>query len=416
MSADEPPHPRVTAPDAGTGTDAAPSAAKAPGPHGRFRWRRWVSPVLIVVATIVLFVSVMAVWIDYSVLDSEEFSDTVTEVIADPQVQPILANYLVDQIFSSVDYRATLEEALPAPLNRLVGPVRSALEEVAVRAATRLLASQEFQTLFGEAVRLANQQFVTVVEGDAAAIETIDGKVILDLQPMTQRLFERLGLSTETLTRLPVGAGQIVIMDESKLTAVQKLVDTLQAVAKWFWAIALVLYALAVWMARGRRREALRGVAFSFLVVGLGLLAIVRLGGPRLVETLVAVPENQGAAQSVWNILTANLKDSGRVLALIGLFMLAGTWLAGQGRRAVAIRSWLAPRVADRPGLLFGGVFVAALLVLAFGPSRENRSFFSVLIVLAFLALGVEVLRRLMLREQAVAQPAADESSAPPGS
>jgi hypothetical protein len=61
-------------------------------------------------------------------------------------------------------------------------------------------------------------------------------------------------------------------------------------------------------------------------------------------------------------------------------------------------------------------VFVAALLVLAFGPSRENRSFFSVLIVLAFLALGVEVLRRLMLREQAAVQPAADESSTPPGS
>jgi len=400
MTADD--HADATAANPAEPPDEAPG--KAPGPHGRFRWRRWLSPVLIVVATIVLFVSVLSIWIDHSVLDSDEFSQTAGEILADPQVQPVLAKYIVDQIFASVDVKESLEAALPSPLNRLVGPVSTALQDVAVRGTTRLLATQEFQALFQEAVRIANQNFINVVEGDATAIATIDGKVILNLEPLAQRVFERLGLGTETLTRLPIGRGQIVIMDDTQLTAVQKLVNTLQAVAKWFWAIALVLYVVAVWIARGRRREALRGIAFGWLVVGLGLLAIVRLGGPRLVETLVAVPENQGAAQSVWNILTANLKDTGRVLALIGGIMLLGVWLAGQGRRAVAIRGWFAPRVAHRPAVLFGGVFVLALLVLAFGPQRENRSFFSVLIVLAFLALGVEALRRVMLRDLAAAE------------
>ncbi len=406
MSGEEHPQGQGASTGTGPGNDSAPAAEKAPSPHGRFRWRRWLSPVCIVLATIIFFVSALAIWIDFSVLDSEEFSDTATEILADPQVQPVLAEYLVGQIFSSVDVGASLEESLPAPVNRLVGPLRTSLEEVAVRATTRLLASEEFQTLFGTAVQAASEQFVTVVQGDADAIATVDGKVVLNLQPLAQRIFERLGLNTETLTRLPVGLGQVVVMEETQLTAVQKLVNALQAIAKWFWVFALLLYGVGVWLARGRRREAVRGVAFGWLVVGLGLLAITRLGGARLVETLVAVPENQGAAQSVWNILTANLKDTGRVISIIGLIILVGVWLVGEGRRSVAVRSWLAPRVAHRPGMLFGGVFALALLVLAFGPSRENRSFLSVIIVLAFLALGAEVLRRVMLRDLA-AQPAA---------
>ena len=347
MSAEEPPQPQDTAPAAGPGDDSAPAADKAPSPYGRLRWRRWLSPLLIVLATIIFLVSALSIWIDYSVLDSEEFGETAGEILADPEIQPVLAGYLVDQIFSSVDIQESLGETLPPPLNRLAGPVAAGIEQVALQTTTRLVQSEEFQTLFANALRIANERFVTVVEGDSNAIATVDGKVILDLRPLTQRVFERLGLPSQVLGQLPAGRGQIVIMDDSKLTAVQTLVNTLQGVANWFWVLALLLYAAAVWLARGRRREALRGVAFSWLLVGLGLLAIVRLGGPRLVETLVVVPDNQAAAQSVWNILTAVLRETGRAIAIIGAIMLVGVWLAGH--RAARRRDPRLARPAGRP-------------------------------------------------------------------
>jgi hypothetical protein len=374
------------------------SPPKKTGESGRFRWRRILSPLLIVLASIILFVSVLAIWIDFSMLDTDEFTETSSEILADEEVQAVLAPYLVNQIFSSAELSSTLAQALPGPLSALAGPAAAGLEEVATRTAARLLASQRFQTLWAAANREAHQQFITIVEGDARAIATINGQVVLNLRPMTEQLFERLGLPTQVLATLPAGRGEIVIMQESQLTSLQKLVDVLQKIAKWFWVFALLLYAAAVWIARGRRREAIRGVGLSFLLVGLGLAVLVRLGGPRVVESLVAVPANEPAALSVWQILTANLRDSARALLLVGAIILVGAWLVGPGRWATGARRWLAPYMR-RPVLVYGAVALVVLLILLFVPLRENRSFLSTLVFLGALVLGVETVRRMSIRE-----------------
>ena len=183
-------------------------------------------------------------------------------------------------------------------------------------------------------------------------------------------------------------------MDESQLSAVQKLVNVLQKTAKWLWVFPLLLYAAAIWLARGRRREAIRGMGLSWLLVGLGLVVLVRLGGPRMIGSLVAVPENEPAALSVWQTLTANLRDSARALLMIGVIILVGAWLVGPGRWATAVRGWLAPFLR-KPVLIYAAVAIAVMLILLFVPLRENRSFISTLVFLAALVLGVEIVRRV---------------------
>ncbi len=374
-------------------------APTADAPKKRILWRRLLSPLLIVLASIILFVSILSIWINYSALNTDEFVATSDEILADPDVQAALAPFLVRQIFSSVDVQSALEETLPPALDRVAGPIAAGLEEVALRTTTRLLASPQFQTLWQDAVRVAHQSFITIVEGDSAAIQTVDGSVVLNLRPMTERIFERLGLDPQVLTRLPADTGQITLVKDSQLTSLQKLVDVLQKVSKWLWVFALLLYVGAVWLARGRRREAIRGVGLSWLLVGLGLVVLVRLGGPRIIDSLVAVPGNKPAVQSMWDILTANLKDSARVLLLVGAIIVVGTWLVGPGRRATSVRRWLAPSMRERPAIVYGAVAVVVLLILLFVPLRENRSFLSTLVFLVFLVLGVETLRRMTIRE-----------------
>jgi hypothetical protein len=378
--------------------DQPNSPPKKTSVSGRFRWRRILSPLLIILASIILFVSVLAIWIDFAMLDTDEFTETSSEILADEDVQAALAPYLVDQIFSSTDLSARLAQIFPPGLSSLAGPAAAGLEQVATRTATRLLATQQFQRLWTEATRRAHQQFITIVEGDARALATINGEVVLNLQPMVERIFERLGLDPQVVGALPAGRGQIVIMQESQLTSLQKLVDVLQKIAKWFWAFALLFYAAAIWIARGRRREAIRGVGLSFLLVGLGLVVLVRLGGPRLVESLVAIPANEAAALSVWETLTANLRDSARSLLLVGAIILVGAWLVGPGRWATGARRRLAP-FGRRPALVYGAVALVVLLILLFVPLRENRSFLSTLVFLGALVLGVETVRRMSIRE-----------------
>ena len=50
------------------------------------------------------------------------------------------------------------------------------------------------------------------------------------------------------------------------------------------WLLALAVAALAIWLARGRRRLELRALAIGLLVVGLLLLAVQRLAGSYLVD------------------------------------------------------------------------------------------------------------------------------------
>ena len=374
----------------------------------RLSWRRIASPFCTVLASILLFVAVLAIWIDYSALDTNEFTQTSEEILADPTVQARLAPFLVNELFSSIPIGQNLGQSLPPALVPFAGTVASAVEDFAVRAVDRFLDTQTFQDLWATATRVAHTQFLAIVEGDRAGITSVGGQVILDLRPMTQRILERLGLDPQLVDRFPAGRGQIVIMQESQLSSVQKLVNVLQKTAKWLWVFPLLLYAAAIWLARGRRREAIRGVGLSWLLVGLGLVVLVRLGGPRLIGSLVAVPENEPAALSVWQTLTANLRDSARALLMVGVIILVGAWLVGPGRWATAVRGWLAPFLR-KPVLIYAAVAIAVMLILLFVPLRENRSFLSTLVFLAALVLGVEVVRRITMREFPEAD-AADDS------
>ena len=378
-----------------------PDEAAPPQPPKRKRrlsWRRIVSPLCTVLASVLLFVTVLAIWINFSVLDTDEYAETSTEILADPDVQATLAPYIVNEMFSAIPIGQDLGQNLPPALAPFAGTVASALEDFAVRQVQRLLGTKTFQDIFSAAVTEAHTEFLRLVEGNAEAVASINGQVVVDLKPMISRTLERLGLDPQLVSRIPPGRGEIVVLQEDKLTAVQKLVNVLQKTAKWLWVFPLLLYAAAIWLARGRRREAIRGVGLSWLLVGLGLVLIVRLGGPRVIETLVAVPENQPAALSVWQILTANLRDSARALLIVGAIILVGTWFVGPGRWATGVRGWSAPFMR-RPALVYGAVAIFVLLILLFVPLRENRSLFSTLVFLTALVVGVEVVRRITMRE-----------------
>ena len=60
-------------------------------------------------------------------------------------------------------------------------------------------------------------------------------------------------------------------------------------------ALAILLFALAIWLARGRRRQALRTAGWCFVVVGVLLLLVRRVGGNEIVDSLVKVPSNEAA-------------------------------------------------------------------------------------------------------------------------
>src|SRR5215217_4272509 len=144
-------------------------------PSARRRAAVWI---LIVLASLIAFASVLATWVDRQMLDSESWAQASAELIEDAEVREAVSVYLVDQLYGNVDVPGALEERLPPDLDRLAGPLAGALRQPTTDAVDRLLDAPRVQQLWINASSAAQEKLVNVLEDDTGAgITTGDGVV-----------------------------------------------------------------------------------------------------------------------------------------------------------------------------------------------------------------------------------------------
>jgi hypothetical protein len=176
--------------------------------------------------------------------------------------------------------------------------------------------------------------------------------------------------------------------------------------------VVLGLFALAVYLARGERRETLRTVGWAFIVVGLVALVVRRLAGNQIVDAL-ASPSSEDAGHRTWLIGTEIMGQIGWAAIFYGVVVVLGAVLAGPLSAAKTARGWIAPVLNGRPGLAFAVVGSAFLLLVLWGPTHALRTAWGILLLAALIAAGLIALRRQTLREfpDAGAEPAAAHAS-----
>src|SRR4029453_16558340 len=90
---------------------------------------------LLVLATVLLFVSSLTVWSKRQLLDSDAWADSSTELLANDQVRGAVAQTLVDRLFERSDVDAQLRARLPEQAQGAAPVLAATLESAAVRAA-----------------------------------------------------------------------------------------------------------------------------------------------------------------------------------------------------------------------------------------------------------------------------------------
>jgi hypothetical protein len=237
-----------------------------------------------------------------------------------------------------------------------------------------------------------------VLDDDVTAVSTEGGYVVLDLQPLVVQVGEQVAILGRVGTRLPEDTGRIRIMKADDLETAQDLTQLFKKVAAVIVFVPFILLAIALWLARGRRRAVLRTAALGLIGVGLLVLIVRKVGGSYVVDNLVETDSVRPAAQASWDIFTSLLADGAWTVIGIGLVALLGVWLAGPSRSGTVVRRDLAP-FAVRPDIAFGTAAVLYLLLLLWGPTAQTHRWPFVLTAAFLLALGVEALRRQILRE-----------------
>ena len=100
---------------------------------------------LVVLASIVLVVSMIANWVQTEVLDSGQFSNNTEEILQIQDVQGQFSIFAVDQLYANVDVQAQIEQKLPPPAQPLAAPVTAATRQLATNVAETALAWPRFR-------------------------------------------------------------------------------------------------------------------------------------------------------------------------------------------------------------------------------------------------------------------------------
>jgi len=302
-------------------------------------------------------------------------------------------------------YTTLFRSSLPPRLQPLAAPATAAIARFATEATENALALPRVQQLWVTANEQTHRQLVDFIEGKTTRLQSTNGEVRLNLGPIVANVAATLGVDPQAAAQKAQAIPPITIVRANQLSTLQTVLEWIRLLSIWPLVIGAILLAAAVYLAHGWRREALRGTAVGFLLMGFFLLAARRIGGGVLVDSLVKTDSVRQAANDSYDIYTGLLRDSALAGVAIGLVGLLGTFLAGPTRAASSLRARVAPTVRDHPLWPHAALALLTLVVLATSPAGTPRRAIGLVMVVVLAFVGLEVLRRQTVRELAAGGP-----------
>lgn len=408
MTIDDPTPPSGSAP-ADVSSTEPPARTGSVGPSAP-RERRWLVRVIIWGTTVLAVVAIFAVWANRQLLNPNNWANTSTRLLQNEKVRVATSNYLVNQLYANVNVSEELKSRLPTELQPLAAPVAGALQNLAITAAQRALANAKVQEGWKQANRAADATFIAIINGKGP-VATNGGQVTLNLASIVTNITGQLGLPNVS-SKLPPSVAHLTILKSKDLKDVQDGVKALKGLDLLLTIIVPLLYALAIFLARRRRRQTLMQVGSAIVFAGLLVLAGRAILQSSVADSLVKVEANRPAAEAVLSIATSMLSEIAGAFVIVGVPLIAAGWFAGPARIATKARRAIAPFLRDQPGWSYGIVAAIMLLIFIWGPIPATHKPAGIIVFLALAFFGTELLRRQTAREFPLVPSSQDVSAA----
>jgi hypothetical protein len=395
-----------------TDEDTLPSRGTTKGP-------RWLPALLIGLATVLAVVTTLTTWVRTQALDTDQWVELSGDLLNEPEVQEALAQYLSDELFTTVDIAGELESRLPEELSGLAGPLAGALRGPATDGIERIIASSRFQSTWQTANRVAHEAAVAILRDETRdSVSTADGTIVLDLGVAVRNLGEQIGVPEAALDRLPDDVGQITVLQSGELADAQNAVKVLDFTSWFLYIVVVAMYVGAVYLAVGRRRQALRSVGIALIIGGLTLLVIRGVGIRTSVAMFVEDATNKPLASLVASVMTELLRQMAWTGVVYGVLIIGFASVLGPYRWAVAVRRWIGG-VADSTASIVGISLGTLLVLLWWSPGRAFDRWVTALVLVgmvlgAIAALVITGRRELEADQTATASAATQETDTTP--
>jgi hypothetical protein len=363
------------------------------------RARRRTVKGLVILGSVLAFLSVFAIWTERQALNTDDWVHTSGRLIKNPTIRAAVSDYLVDQLYENVDVEAELKEILPGDTKDLAGPAAGGLRQVAGNGAEKVLETSTAQALWEDANRSAHEQLVSVLEDKGEAVSTSEGNVSLNLGSLLTNLASQVGIGQNLAEKLPPDAGQIQILHSDELKTAQNIAIAIKGLAIVLSLLTFVAFAAAIYLTREGRWVTVLYSGIGLIAAGFAVIVFREIAGGIVVDQLVQTESAKPAGEAAWSIATSLMTSIASTVIVVGvLFAIAG-WLASPTGSAQATRRVLAPVLRHHISYVYTGLAIVVCLYFLSGPTQGLRSFLTTLIVAGMAAFGIHELRKQTAEE-----------------
>ncbi len=363
------------------------------------RGRRRLVRVLIVLGSLLAFLSVFAIWTERQALNTDDWVDTSGRLIQNDKIRAAVGTFLVDQLYENVDVEEELSEILPGETKKLAGPVAGGLRQVAGDGADQVLQSSTAQELWKNANRSTHEQLLEVLEEKEGSVSTEEGTVSLNLGSLITNLAGQVGIGANLAEKLPPDAGQITILKSDQLKTAQDIVVAIKGLAIILSLLTLFCFGLAIYLTREGRWVTVLYSGIGLVAAGFAVIVFREVAGGIVVGQLVSEDSVKPAAEEAWSIGTSLMTSIATTVIVIGVLFGVAGWLASPTGSARSTRKTLAPVLSEHVAYAYALLAIVVGIYFIQAPTQNLRSFLTTLVIAGMAAFGIHELRKQAAEE-----------------
>jgi hypothetical protein len=267
-------------------------------------------------ASILVFLSALAIWADGQGLDTDRWTATSTKLLGNEDIRHEVARFLVRQVIA----RTLLKDVVADLESRPGGEERVArLRAVAVEKLEAFLGTPAGRELWRQANRDAHRQLMRVILHDDPR------PVVLELGMLARSISRQGGVVAQLAAAIPPDVGRVVVLRTRRVETAQTAARVIVAVTPLLLIAAATLALVALALAPDRR-PVVAALGLGVALAGVAVLVVREFGGRYLVHGLVRAPSARPAGEAAWSIGTTLMPDvaipllaAGAALALAAL-------------------------------------------------------------------------------------------------
>lgn len=315
------------------------------------RWRTSGAVVLIVIASLLSLLSVLAVWTSDFVGDTDRYVQTMAPLATEPDIQQAVTNRVTQVVLEQIDVNALVKQLSDAAaeqgvppnaanlINNLSGPIKSGLTQLVSSTVSKVVTSEQFATIWVDANRLIHTALDKALTGKGGgAVKLENNEVSIDIAPIVAKVkTELVDAGLGPAAKIPDVHTNFVVFQSKDVGKVKTYFRLLEIMGVWLPIVTVLIAAGGVFLAVNRRRALIGtavGVALAMLLLGI-VLTVFR----SFYLDHLPPGANQAAAGTVYDTLIRFMRATIRAVGAVAVVTAFGAFLIGPSRPAVAVRT-----------------------------------------------------------------------------